>query len=257
MGWGRVFFFVLFSIPLYARSPILLGHNLTPTSYLLADGETTVGTYALGYGVHERLTLATSPWLIINYNMPAVLSRFLLAESADHRWSFEFNYFKTFSYLFDLYDQESVWMRSVWTARVSPGFALHTSVGWQRYYNDSRAYSMRLTVGRSDPTTLSLSTLAEIALTARWGVFLEAGVLGLNYKHPYWHLGASAYYRWSWGLLQAGLSRSTMFGPYRMLVTPEELGGDRPSAVLYDEEVGRYYSVLASFHPEMQFQTFF
>jgi hypothetical protein len=125
------------------------------------------------------------------------------------RISVEGIYFKTFPYGLDLYTQESFFGRLTGTHEFGAAYRLHASVGYQYFIDDSRPYSLRLDSGNQDRFNLSFGLLHEIHFFRRAGIFLETALLGLNYVSPYLHVGASAFYEWSWGVLQLGLSRST------------------------------------------------
>jgi hypothetical protein len=225
------------SVPAAAtQSSVLLGHNLTPTTYGLSKGGVTAGTYALAYGLSDQWTIATSPWLIVNYNMATVITRITTAPGEQlPRAALEVSYFKTIPMLWNRYTQESLFIRATGSFSLGPSHVMHLSAGYQYFFDYARPFSLRLVPpwDTETPQTLSASTLQEIHLSDHLGVFLEAGLLGVNYLHPYLHLGASFFWKWDWGLLQAGLSRSSLM----------------TSAVDYG-----YYNRV--WHPELQFQTY-
>ena len=211
-------------------SPILIGHNLTPTSYVLPEGEFTLGTYAVAYGVTERWTLATSPWLIINYNMPVITSKLLLfGLEGPQSLTLETSYFKTFPYLMNMYEQESFFVRLIATQRFTSYYALHFCGGIQYFINQHIPYSLHINKHQTGHMTTSFSMLNELFFTQQLGFFLEAGVLGLNYPEPYSHLGASVFLRFQTWMIQAGISVSSIIGepnPFtyhgqRQLIHPE------------------------------------
>ncbi|MGZ3727266.1 MAG: hypothetical protein ACXVBD_15790, partial [Pseudobdellovibrio sp.] len=49
-------------------TPLYIGHNLTPSTDILAPHTYTIGTYAAGFGLTENLFIATSPWIWYSYN---------------------------------------------------------------------------------------------------------------------------------------------------------------------------------------------
>jgi hypothetical protein len=193
---------------------ILLGHNLTPTSYTLEKGAITAGTYALAYGVTDRLTIATSTWLDYAYNMPNfdVRYSFRLSDFIQNA-NFESIYFKTFNYGAGTYRQESLFERFVGTRYFAPSYTLHVSLGYQYFFEDEYPFSLRLRPGNGSRYNLDFSTLSEIHLTEHLGVFVELGTLGLNYAVPYLHTGLSVFGKWNWGVIQLGMSRSKSFRP--------------------------------------------
>ncbi|MBY0371387.1 hypothetical protein K2X33_11915 [bacterium] len=246
--WGTVFL-ALFCPAVSNASNLstLFGHNLTPTSYLLEEGQVTVGAYAIGYGITKRWTLATSPWMILSYNMPMVASKFLIAEGDTTRLSLETSFFKTFDYYIPLpyphgqYDQESFFTRLVGTKRWGQ-YALHVCYGWQYFLREGRPFSLRLDPGSADPSTHSLSVLNEINITPYVGLFFEGGILGLNYAGPYLHLGASLFVQSSWGMVQAGLSASMR---------------TNNNAVFWDRDLDVDVFHERHIHPEIQLQSYF
>ena len=212
----------------------LLGHNLTPTTYSLPQGKFTAGTYALAYGVTDHWTIGTSPWFDVLYNMPTVVNRISFTlNTFIERLNVELHYFKTFPYGLNRYIQESFFARVTGSHKFTAAYTLNVSAGYQYFFVDTRPYSLRLISGKSTPYNASVSTLSEIRLLDRFGVFLEMGVLGLNYSVPYLHLGASAFYHWDWGFFQFGFSQTSSMGEVPL------------------------YGPIVYVHPEIQLQTFF
>jgi hypothetical protein len=223
------------------------GHNLTPTTDTLSKGEITVGTYVIGYGVTDRLTIATSPWFDYFYNMPMINGRLLVFQQNDFRVTTEVNFFKTYdtdtgyySRAGVGYEQTSAFLRVAASEKFSNFYTLTGSLGYQYFWDDLKPYSFRLVPGNTDPYNASASTLHKFSWTRHFGNFLEAGVMGLNYQTPYLHLGASIYGQWKWGLLLLGFSRTSSMGQVHYVTS-------------YDDE---YFEDVVV-HPEVQFQTYF
>jgi hypothetical protein len=222
-------------------SPILLGHNLTPTSYTLSKTQTTVGTYAVAYGVTDFWTIGTSPWLDYAYNMPAINTRLnLLKNSEGLIVSTDVSYFKTFPYANNLFQQESLFARVIVSKMLSEFYTLHNSFGYQYFWDDTRPFSLRLISGNGDRYNTSVSTLHELRLFKNMGVLGEFGVIGLNYATQYLHWGASGYFKWSWGMVQFGLSQSRSMGAVHYVSSTEYY----------------WYTKHAVYHPEFQLQTY-
>ncbi len=240
-----VLFTVSITAPVQAApNAMTIGHNVSPTSYTLAADELTLGSYAVGYGITDNWMIATSPWMIVNYNMPMIATRFAFAsDSVIHRFAIEFDYFKTFEYGFNLFKQESFFVRMVATHRFSKNYAMHANAGYQHFYDDNSPYSLRPVWNLSDPTTLSIGALHEVNVAKDLGFFFETALLGVNYPVMYAHIGASIFARSSWGFVQLGVSRSMPLGsPGWYLVT------QRDGSEQYTFMRG------ASFHPEIQLQ---
>lgn len=217
-----------------------LGHNLTPTTYTLSKGEITAGTYALGYGLTDELSIGTSPWLAYDYNMPMVQMKYGTPGFWEgSRIAADLNYFKTYPYGENLYDMKAAMTRLGASYDVSSPYTLHAVLGIAYYWNDAKPFSLRLSPRNRDRYTLSLSTLHETRLTGNFGIMTELGMLGLNYLHPYLHWGTSLFVKWSFGYLQVGVSHSiTRFR--------ESLDYGGGSFELTDEV----------YHPEIQLQFF-
>lgn len=219
------------------------GHNLTPTTYSLHQDQWTLGSYVVGYGINENWMVGTSPWLIVNYNMPMVNTRLSSpVEGFFDRVSLEGMYFKTFDYGFYNYQQESTFVRLTVLKEWSPDFKTNFSFGHQYYFDDRSPFSFRLFVGNGDRYTLSASSLSEIRIEENVFALVEAGFLGLNYVAPYYHVGLSLLYMMEWGSLQLGISRSMTSRP------------DLVPEIYYGGDIQIEDSNESSWHPELQLQ---
>jgi hypothetical protein len=222
----------------------LIGHNVSPTSYTLRQGTASLGSYAAAYGITDSWMIATSPWMIVNYNMPVISTRLaLLGDTLLQRFALELSYFKTFQYGFNMYKQESLFARAVATHRASSRYSVHFNLGFQHFYDDTSPYSLRPTWSFRDPTTLSTGALHEVSWNDRWGLFVETAVLGLNFPTGYAHLGVSVFTRASWGFVQLGISRSMPLGDSGWYLL-RQADGSQDWAFMRP----------ASFHPEIQVQ---
>jgi hypothetical protein len=206
------------------ETPVLLGHNLTSTSYTLKKNQLTVGTYLVGYGITDSFMISTSPWIDLLYNMPMINARYLVTQLDDFRVLVDANYFKTFPYLRNMYEQNSTFARIVASEKFSSFYTLHGSFGYQYFWDENAPYSLDPTPGNQ--FTTSLSTLHEMHWFKHAGTFFEAGVLGMNYPTPYLHLG---------------VSRSNSMG-MEYAVT---------------NNYGYWYLSRVLWHPEVQFQAYF
>jgi hypothetical protein len=217
---------------------ILFGHNVTPTSYTLSKGTSSVGIYAVAYGVTDKLMLATSPWIDYDYNMYNVHLRYG-GKIADGQ---RLTLFKTYQTPRAYYQQESVTAQLIHSIDVSPVYTLHTVATYMYYYDDTNPYSLRMVSFNSDPYEVIVSTLHEARLSDHFGICAEIGLLGLNYFYPYLHYGASMNLMGKYWMVQAGVSHT--FRP----------------GVSYD---GRTYDEWASskttdaVHPEIHAQIYF
>lgn len=235
----------------FARAETLLGHNLTPTSNTLHQGEITAGTYALAVGLNENVTVGTSPWLVWLYNMPALSVRYgLETEGFFTRVSVEQLFFKTFKYGYNMYQQQSSWTRITATRRFDGFYSLHGNLGLQYFWDDAVPFSMRPIPTNGTPITLSVSTLHELHFTDSFGAFFETGLLGVNYPNRYAHVGLSGFYKWSRGYVQIGISKTYPIGPEYISLNQFEIWENDQG----EWRASVYRKSPAPIHPEVQFQ---
>ncbi len=71
------------------------GHNQTQSSDLLKSGQCTIGNYVLGCGVSNQITLATSPWLFVNYEAANIHIKFGHRDSDGDSRATLLSYFRT------------------------------------------------------------------------------------------------------------------------------------------------------------------
>jgi hypothetical protein len=240
------------------HSSVLLGHNLTPTSYTTQKGQVLAGAYEIAYGITDQLMVGTSPWMIIGYNMPMVNFKYGFTPDLifDHA-SIETMYFKTFSYGWNRYKQESTWLRLTGTNQFSSNYSLHTSFGFQYAFTDVVSFSMRPPPLNNTPITLSLSALQEIHFSKNVGMFAESGLLGFNFPNRYLHVGASGFWQWATGYIQLGLSKTFQIGPQRLNIDsiPYNMWQGHQwkiSEGKYSSTI--YYASNEPFHPEIHIQ---
>lgn len=199
------------------QNGLLLGHNFTPTSYTLPVRRVALGNYAVAYGITDSWTIGTSPWLILAYNMPMLETKIgFCLDSFVQRVSIDVNYFKTFSYRRNLYQQESTLIRVTGSHQFSEAYTLHLSLGHQYFFDNTRPFSLHLISGNGSRSSFNLTTLSEIHVISGLGAFIELGLAGLSYSVPWFQAGLSGFYSWSWGLVQFGYSRTVSLGegPY-------------------------------------------
>lgn len=207
MRWLLFAFLLPFST--FASERFLVGHNLSPTPLTLPAGKWSIGNYALAYGLSDSFTVATSPQLAVNYNMPSIdlKKSFELQSAVFPRAALEAMYFKTFPYFWDMFEQESVFLRGVVTAKIG-SLSLHAGAGLQYFFREDAPFSLRPYPWNGDRHTVSLSGLFEYPVAESWGVFVETGVLGMNYQIPFMHAGLSVHRHFDWGYVQIGASLS-------------------------------------------------
>lgn len=272
MRLGQVFCAISFlysslSLALPEReSRFLLGHNLNPTTAVLNEGEASVGTYALSYGLSDSLTVSTSPWIDLNYNMPMGDLKFGVPIELRvlKRVSIEAMYFKTFPILFNLYIQTSTMERLTTTLQFEgfENYRLHITLSYQHFWTYDIPYSLRMLpnsttdscvpgkVGYCGPTdTWSLGLLHQFDLNDHWGAFVETGVLGFNYQNPYTHVGLSVFYITRGLLAQLGISYSrSLSAVHAAFQTPSAANSN--TLVQGVKDAG----IFGLAHPEIQLQ---
>jgi hypothetical protein len=223
--------------------PYLEGHNLTSTTYVLAPHQWTVGTYALGYGVTEKLTIATTPWLDLIYNMPTLEAKYAVAIDDRWRWSEEILYFQTQPYLRNHYKMTAVMDRIGASYKFNDVVTLHSQFVSFYYFDETVPFSLRLTPDNDQKYELAVGLLLETHLSEHWGTFMELGAIGLNYANVYTHLGSSLFYQFSSGYVQVGISDS-----FTARWVNYSQNGTTTSS---------YGEIQSVYHPEVAIQYFF
>lgn len=195
----------------FTKSNFFVGHSLTQTSYTLPKGKWMVGTFALGYGISNNITLGTSPWLLIFYNMPNLLLRTKKEISSSSAVGLHVGYMKTAEYLRNEYSMELLYGNLIYSFVVNKRLRTHFQANLMNFMAEERPFSIR--VGQPTlETQISLSNVSEIVLYKKknheFGMGLEAGYLGVNESRPYLHGGLSIYRKTKDLFLQIGLSLS-------------------------------------------------
>jgi hypothetical protein len=253
-----------------------VGHNVSMTGNLLKKNELTAGTYFIGYGITEKWTIATSPFVFATYQMNNIASRWAYDLNYDNRLIFGAEYFKTFGHesesdklereyceqsrafgVPDGFDgsckrgdyqngftsfQMEAWAAKIGLSRqMTSRYRLNVTGSYYKYIDDTKPFSLRMDPMNKDDYALALTTLHEFRLNQQTFLNVEAGQWGLNYKYRYWHLGSSISYHSNNKRLLASLGLSTTFN------------SDIPEN---QEKIFCGYTSRASVHPEIQFQYF-
>ncbi len=195
----------------YTKTNFFVGHSLTQTSYTLPEGKWMLGTFALGYGLTDDVTLGTSPWLLTLYNMPNVVLRMKKALSTSTAIGAHLGYMKTQEYLQNFYKMEASYGNLILSHVFSKNLRTHIQLNAMYFKDDERPFSIRV----ENPTTplqISLSAVNEIIAykkaSVEYGLGLEVGVLGMNEELPYYHGGLSFYRKVKDLFIQVGVSVS-------------------------------------------------
>ena len=166
--------------------------------------------------------------------------------------SLEGLYFKTYPYGDRLFEQESYFLRLTYGFEYFNLWNVYFSGGYQYFFNDKRAYSLRAVTQSDDPRTLSISMLQVWNFHRQAAILIELGILGMNYAVPFQHYGASINLRFDKWMIQLGFSQ-----------------GVSRSAIDYEiDDDGRMYwsgtskgylqhQVVSITHPELQIQYLF
>lgn len=229
-----------------AKKSVLFGHNLAVTTQTLKKGSLTFGNFAAGIGVTDNLTIATSPWLLNSYNMYSLIgrARWQWSQNIDLGW--QVAYFKTDTFYPNIYQMEAI--SNWWTVGYQPSkrYSLSVSLHHAFFMDETIPFSLRQEPFTDEPYQFSLSTLQTVSVMENYGLGIEAGVLGLNYKYPYAHLGISAHFQWPSWLVQLGVSASAIISSLDVYTQTQ--------ADSQFIEAGAATTVI---HPEINLQYFF
>lgn len=228
-----------------------IGHNLSSNNNTLYDREWSIGTLYAGYGVTDDLTIGTSLFVLTEYEMFNLMTRYAWDVSFTERLGIDLAYFKTFGgeVYYDEFEQrtyytdfimEAVNAKFTYSNQFNNFYRFNTTLSYFYYFDERLPFSFRMDPANNDPFTINLTSLHEFKLNQNLFINLEAGLWGLNYKYLYYHTGASINLQNEILLLGAGVS--TTFSP----TFPSE---EAREFVRYDS---RY-----SIHPEIQMQVFF
>ncbi len=185
------------------------GHNVFTTSHILKSGQSTGGNYFFGYGLNDYLMVASSPWVWLNYGLANIeLKVASLPVPDESRYSLEVIGFKDLGAHWTSYDQDSAFIRLTDSVPVYPDYVCHFGLGFQYFWNEKIPFSLRPFPWNSSHSTVSFGALHEIHFNSLNRLQIETGILGLNYKIPYLHIGLSIHHIYSWGYIQFGFSAS-------------------------------------------------
>jgi len=229
------------------ENSIVFGHNMSPTTYTLGRGVMSLGNFMAGVGVTDRLTIGTSPWMYLSYNMYSFVARYGADLDADSRWAAQAAYFKTGEFAPNLYQMEATSLWLTWAKRLTPFYTLDVVGNHMHFFDETMPFSLRREPFNDDPWQVSLTTLQEIHLPAGFGLSAEIGCLGLNYVYPEIFYGASMNWKNSWFLAQIGFSQNITVSGAKTLYTRDQ--------GRFGRNAGQYRDF--DMHPEIHLQTFF
>lgn len=175
------------------------GHNLSSTSDLLPPGHCSIGIPVTACGLFRGLSLGTSPWMYMDYNMFSIALRALIAEDEEqNRWAAQGSYFKTYEkreagnrLALSTYQMEAAWLMLIRTWRMSEHYRLHGNLHANYYFDEKLPFSLRRPYARPSPFQFNLTLLHQMDLVSGWFVFGEMGLLDFARAPLHIHAGAS------------------------------------------------------------------
>ena len=214
-----IFILLFFAHSVFAQQKeMFFGHNLSQTAEVLSEGEVSVGPQVLGYGVSDKLTIATSPWLVQDYGMFSIFGRYKINDDR----SFQLSYFKAcFSsdncvrpiprspapapgtsayYQRNIdsqagYSMEAIWLVMVDRYEFNDHYILNINYGLQYYANQKMPFSLKRPSSNPKPWQAHLTTLHELSMAGPFKLYGEFGALIPTDTQTYIHLGTSIGYK--------------------------------------------------------------
>ena len=246
-----------------------VGHLLTSNNQVLQKNHWGLGTLYAGYGITDRWTVATSPFVLFDFNMFNLQSRAVWQLSEKSRLGIDLGYYKSinpkkseyYDYClanspttpvaqctdnieriagFKKFKMEAWTIKATYSRLMTSRYRFSTSLSYFYYIDDERPFSFRMDPANKDKYSLALTTLHELKIAAKSYLNVEAGLWGLNYQHPYYHVGLTYNYQTEKWIF--GIGASSTFNP------------NFPK-----QKVRKfvYYDSRWSLHPEIQIQRFF
>ncbi len=225
-----------------AQTPVSFGHNLALSDETLKQKDFTFGTYYIGAGLTDKLTVGTSPWMILGYNLDNIIVRYR-GDLFQTEFVHQLAYFKSNEKYGNAYEQTSI---SYWLGKAfkTDRYKVVLSLNYMYFYNEERPFSLRREPFKDEAAQFTLSTLHVFEYSEAIYLQLELGILGLNYSYPNLSAGASWFYKPSphWSFQVGGSISKRFTGPQRtdyvIIKNTENYMGD-------------------SIHPEIQVQYWF
>ncbi len=245
-----IFIFCALSSALAEQRPISFGHNLSPSTETMAARQWTAGTYYLGTGLTDHLTVGLSPWIALGYNLENYIIKYSHQGIAEDEVSHQLAYFHNDDRLGNRYKQTSMayWLTYGRNFDIdSRKYKFSTTLGYMYFWKEEIPFSLRREPFNNQAQQVSLTTLHQFYFSDSTILQFEAGILGLNYKYPNLAAGASwlHFFGTSWSM-QVGASIS------KRLSGPEGYAEDGAVYINYFENYMR-----DSIHPELQLQYWF
>jgi len=234
-------------VPAISDASFSFGHNLASTSETLPKGQATVGSYALGYGITDRFTVATSPWMIFGYNLNNIVARHSVPIDADNELGQQLGFFESNANWGNSYIMRALSYSLTWKTVLDPSYTLYVCGNYMYFWNEKKPFSLRREPYNDLPYQISISTLHQFHISQNFLTQFEVGVLGANYTYPFLHGGASVGYFGKSISYQLGASVSRVGDPNRW---------QKPDYVGKTAVEGESAEAI-SVHPEVQLQAWF
>jgi hypothetical protein len=246
-----------------------VGHLLTSNNQVLQKNHWGLGTMFAGYGITDRWTVATSPFVLFDFNMFNLQSRAVWQLNKKSRFGIDLGYYKSinpkkseyYDYClanspttpvdqctegierivgFKKFKMEAWAFKGTYSQLLTAKYRFSTSLSYFYYTDDERPFSFRMDPANNDKYSLALTTLHEMKVARRGYLNVEVGFWGLNYQHPYYHAGLTYNHQTENWVFAIGASST--FNP------------DFPRQKIRKFV---YYDSRWSLHPEIQIQRFF
>lgn len=257
---------------------LFFGHNLSQTDDVLNKNEFSVGPQVIAYGVSDQLTIATSPWLIQDYEMFNLFARYKTSQDR----SFQLSYFKacfksdgcidklegypnetgeytdTKSWVNSRtgYSMEALWLTMIDHFELNDHYAIDVNYGVQYYANQKMPFSLKRPAPKPLPWQFHVSSLHEASLAGPFKLYAEVGCLIPTDTETYLHMGASLGYKKNALESHLGFSVTSkiaaLFNPAYRNDLQQQL---KNAWETYDsEQDAQLYKNDYAIHPEFSFQ---
>lgn len=252
---------ILFIIinPVMAYKQIRYGHNLSPTTETLKQGQLAVGFAAVSLGVTDNLTLGTSPWIAWDYNMINFAVRW--KHKLDHRnvVGLQTHYFNTYNenerrFERTIYSMHAISQFFTYSYRLAEQANLIFNINPMYFFDEEVPFSLRRSGGTNDSYQINSTALLQTKILPWFTTNIELGVLGANYTYPQMITGLSGtFFIGQSFLLQLGFNITAvpraMFGSQGV----DSNSTVRSFGTLFKQDL----QIDRSAHPEVQTEYFF
>jgi len=238
-----IFFSILIGLLFFYQSlslaSALYGHSLSPTIETNKKGEVSLGSYVASVGLSDDWMLASSTWMLYDYNSWSAILKKKFDSSA-----IQLAYIKSDTINQNFYVMEAFLAWFIKKYEINSNYEISLNLNYMHFIDETLPFSFRREPGNDLPYQYSISSLHRLKWNKNFGGLLEFGILGLNYVTPEVHSGFGFYFQSQSFLLQLGASMTAR--PYNLERLYDEKGSDKTASGGYD----------FSMHPEVQLQYF-